>query len=172
VLTKEQKVQEVEELKKKFTEAKSAILADYKGLNVAEVTELRKRLREQGIEFKVVKNTLAKIATKDMPFNIDEYLQGPTAIAFSYKDPVTAAKILTEFAKDHKNLELKAAVVEGKAGGKDVVEKLAKMPPREELLAKAVGAIQSPLFGIVWVLQAPLRDLVYTLQAIQEKKAS
>ncbi|MCG0276893.1 MAG: 50S ribosomal protein L10 [Thermosediminibacteraceae bacterium] len=162
----------VAELKDKFSRARAAILTDYKGLNVAEMTELRSKLREQSIEYKVVKNTLTRLALKDLNYNLDEYLEGPTAVAFGYDDPVTPAKILMDFAKEHKNLEIKGGIVEGRVFDKATVEQLAKLPRKEELIAKAVGSIQSPLFGIVWVLQGPLRDLVYTLQAIQEKKAS
>lgn len=169
---KEEKVKAVEELKDKFSRSKAAVLTDYRGLNVADITELRKKLREQGVEFKVVKNTLTRIALRDFDYNLDEYLEGPTAIAFSFHDPVAPAKVLTDFAKNHKELEIKAGVVEGKVSSKEVIESLAKLPPKEELLAKAVGSIQSPLYGIVGVLQGPIRNLVYTLQAIQEKKAS
>lgn len=167
-----EKIEAVKEIKDKFSRSKSAILTDYRGLNVADITELRKKLREQGVEFKVVKNTLTRIALKDFDYNLDEFLEGPTAVAFGFEDPVAPAKIIADFAKTHKELEIKAGMVEGKAGGKDMVESLAKLPPREELLAKAVGSIQSPLYGIVSVLQGPLRNLVYTLQAIQDKKAS
>lgn len=169
---REEKQKVVAELKDKFSRARAAILTDYKGLNVAEMTELRSKLREQSIEYKVVKNTLTRLALKDLNYNLDEYLEGPTAVAFGYDDPVTPAKILMDFAKEHKNLEIKGGIVEGRVFDKATVEQLAKLPRKEELIAKAVGSIQSPLFGIVWVLQGPLRDLVYTLQAIQEKKAS
>ncbi|TYP58730.1 50S ribosomal protein L10 [Thermosediminibacter litoriperuensis] len=170
--TREEKQQLVAELKDKFSRARAAILTDYKGLNVGEITELRRKLREQGVEYKVVKNTLTKLAIKDFDYNLDEYLEGPTAVAFGFSDPVAPAKVLVDFAKDHKQLEIKAGVVEGRVADKAMVEQLAKLPPKEELIAKTVGAIQSPLFGIVWVLQGPIRDLVYTLQAIQDKKAS
>jgi len=172
VAVKPEKLEAVQEIKDKFSRSKSAILTDYRGLNVADITELRKKLREQGVEFKVVKNTLTRIAIKDFDYNLDQFLEGPTAVAFSFEDPVAPAKVLADFAKTHKELEIKAGMVEGKVGGKDMVESLAKLPPREELLAKAVGSIQSPLYGIVGVLQGPLRNLVYTLQAVQDKKAS
>jgi large subunit ribosomal protein L10 len=172
VAVKPEKVKAVEEIKDKFGRAKSVILTDYRGLNVATISELRKKLREQGIEYKVVKNTLTAIAIRDYDYNLDEYLVGPTAAAFSYEDPVTPAKLLADFAKTHKELEIKAGVVEGKVIDKDAVISLSKMPSREELLAQAVGSIQSPLYGIVNVLQGPLRELVYTLQALQDKKAS
>ena len=169
---KESKVKAVEEIRDRFSRSKSAILADYRGLNVAEMTDLRKQLRQQEIELKVLKNTLTSIAVKDLNYDLDEFLQGPTAIAFSYNDPVAPAKVMAEFAKKYKSLELKAGIVEGKVADKDMVIELSKMPPREELLAKAVGSIQSPLYGIVGVLDGSLRNLVYTLQAVQDKKVS
>jgi large subunit ribosomal protein L10 len=172
VAIKEAKVKAVEELKDKFGRSRAAILTDYRGLNVAEITELRRKLKEQDVEYKVVKNTLTSIAIKDFDYNLDEFLEGPTAVAFSYEDPVAPAKVLVDFAKTHKQLEIKAGVVEGKVTDKDVIGELAKMPPKEQLLANAVGAIQSPLYGIVGVLQGTLRNMVYTLQAIQDKKAS
>lgn len=169
---KEEKIKAVEEIKDRFSRAKAAVLTDYRGLNVADITELRRKLREQGIEFKVLKNTLIRIAIKDFDYSLDEFLEGPTAVAFSYEDPIAPAKVLANFARTHKQLEIKAGVVEGKVATTDVIAELAKMPPKEELLAKAVGSIQSPLYGIVNVLQGPIRNLVYTLQALQEKKAS
>ncbi|MDD4570296.1 MAG: 50S ribosomal protein L10 [Tepidanaerobacteraceae bacterium] len=169
---KEAKVKAVEELKDKFGRSRSAILTDYRGLNVGEITELRRKLKEQDVEYKVVKNTLTAIAIKDFDYKLDEFLEGPTAVAFSYEDPVAPAKILVDFSKTHKQLEIKAGVVEGRVANKDVISELAKMPPKEQLLASAVGAIQSPLYGIVGVLQGNLRNLVYTLQAVQDKKAS
>ncbi|AEE92281.1 50S ribosomal protein L10 [Tepidanaerobacter acetatoxydans Re1] len=169
---KEAKVKAVEELKDKFDRSSAVILTDYRGLNVADITELRRKLKEQGIEYKVAKNTLTRIAIKDFDYDLDEFLEGPTAMAFSYEDPVAPAKVLTDFAKIHKELEIKAGVVEGKVVSKDVISELAKMPPKEQLLASAVGAIQSPLYGIVGVMQGTLRNVVYTLQAIQDKKAS
>ncbi len=169
---KEEKIKAVKEIKDRFISAKAAILVDYRGLNVAEITELRRNLREQGVEFKVLKNTLIRIAIKDFDYNLDEFLEGPTAVAFSNEDPIAPAKVLADFARTHKQLEIKAGVVEGKVVANDVIAELAKMPPKEEMLAQAVGSIQSPLYGIVNVLQGPIRNLVYTLQALQEKKAS
>lgn len=172
MVIKEAKIKAVEELRDKFSHSTAAVLTDYRGLNVAEITELRRKLKEQDVEYRVVKNTLTSIAIKDMGYNLNEFLKGPTAVAFSYEDPVAPAKVLVDFAKTHKQLEIKAGVIEGKVADKDVIGELAKMPPKEQLLANTVGAIQSPLYGIVGVLQGTLRDMVYTLQAIQDKKAS
>lgn len=167
---REDKVKKVEEIKNRFSHSVAAILTDYRGLNVTDITKLRKKLLEEEVEYKVVKNTLTRIALEDTDYNLDEYLKGPTAIAFSNEDPVAPAKIIAEFAKTHKDLEIKGGVVEGKVVSNEVIDKLAKLPTREELLAKAVGSIQAPLQGIVGVLNAPMRDFVGVLHAIQDKK--
>ncbi len=168
----EAKVKTVEEIRDRFNRAKTAILTDYRGLNVAEITELRRKLKEHDVEYRVVKNTLTSIAIKDFDYDLSEFLEGPTAVAFSYEDPVIPAKVLVNFARTHKQLEIKAGVVEGKVTSKDTIGELAKMPPKEQLLANVVGAIQSPLYGIVGVLEGNLRNMIYTLQAIRDKKAS
>ncbi|MDI3533710.1 MAG: large subunit ribosomal protein [Thermosediminibacterales bacterium] len=164
----------VEEIRDKFERANSALLTDYRGLNVAEVTELRKQLREAGIEYKVVKNTLTRLAIKDFDYSdeLKEFLQGPTAIAFSYEDPVAAAKILSKFAKDHKNLEIKVGLVEGKVVDINGIKNLADLPSREVLIAKVLAGMQAPISGLVNVLNGPMRGLVYALQAIKDKKQS
>lgn len=164
----------VEEIRDKFERASSALLTDYRGLNVAEVTELRKQLREAGIEYKVVKNTLTHLAIKDFDYSdeLKEFLQGPTAIAFSYEDPVAAAKILSKFAKDHKNLEIKVGLVEGKVVDINGIKNLADLPSREVLIAKVLAGMQAPISGLVNVLNGPMRGLVYALQAIKDKKQS
>lgn len=167
---REEKVKKVEEIKDRFNRSVAAVLTDYRGLNVTDITELRRKLLEEDVEYKVVKNTLTRIALEDTDYDLDEYLKGPTAIAFSEKDPVAPAKIISDFAKVHKELEIKGGVVEGKVVSQEVIDKLAKLPTREELLAKAVGSIQAPLQGIVGVLNAPMRDFVGVLHAIREEK--
>lgn len=167
---REEKVKKVEEIKDRFNRSVAAVLTDYRGLNVTDITQLRRKLLEEDVEYKVVKNTLTRIALEDTDYDLDEYLKGPTAIAFSEKDPVAPAKIISDFAKVHKELEIKGGVVEGKVVSQEVIDKLAKLPTREELLAKAVGSIQAPLQGIVGVLNAPMRDFVGVLHAIREEK--
>jgi large subunit ribosomal protein L10 len=170
---REKNEQKVEELKGKLDSAVTVVLTDYRGLNVAEITELRNQLRKAQIEYKVSKNTLTLIAAKDLGLgDLEQFLAGPTAIAFSYKDPVAPAKILSDFTKKSKKLEIKGGVVEGKIINNDGVQALADLPPREELIAKVVGGIKSPLYGLVGVLSGPIRGLVYTLQAIKDKKES
>ncbi|SFM07569.1 50S ribosomal protein L10 [Halanaerobium salsuginis] len=162
----------VKELTEKFSSAKSLVIADYLGLNVAEMTELRSKLREAGVEFKVVKNTLATIAANDVDMEeVTEYFSGPTAIAFGEEDAVSPAKVLVDFAKDHEILEIKAGFLNGEIINKDKVEALAKIPSREELLAKAFAGMKAPLSGLVNVLQGNIRGLVQVLSQIKEEKA-
>ncbi|MCL6613998.1 MAG: 50S ribosomal protein L10 [Firmicutes bacterium] len=162
----------VAEVRDRFRRAKSVILTDYRGLNVAEVTELRKRLREAGVEYKVVKNTLATLAARQAEIEgLEEHLSGPIAMAFAYEDPVTPAKLLATFAREHKNLELKAGVLEGRVIGEAEVKALAELPSREQLLAMVLGAFQAPLRGLVTVLSGPMRNLVYGLEALRKQRA-
>lgn len=157
---REEKVRAVEELTAKFREAKAAIITDYRGLNVAEMTELRKRLREAGVEFKVVKNTLTRRATQAAQLEaLDQHLVGPTAIAFGFGDVVAPAKILTEFAKDHKALEIKGGLIEGKPVDAAGVDALAQLPSREGLLSMLLS-----------VLQAPMRNFAYAVKQVAERK--
>jgi large subunit ribosomal protein L10 len=167
----EKKKQAVEKIRNKMQDAGVMILADYRGLNVSEVNQLRTELREAGIEYKVVKNTLTRIAAHELGLNdLDPHLEGPTAIAFSADDPARPAKILSNFAKAHKALELKAGVLEGKVIGLEGVKALADLPPREVLLARVLGGMQAPLYGLVTVLSGPMRSLVYTLDAVRAQK--
>ena len=162
----------VKELTDKFGTAKSLVITDYLGLNVAEMTELRSKLREAGVEFKVVKNTLATIAANDVEMEeMTEYFSGPTAIAFGEDDAVSPAKVLVEFAKDHEVLEIKAGLLNGEIISKEKVESLAEIPSREELLAKAFASMKAPLSGLVNVLQGNIRGLVQVLNQIKEEKA-
>lgn len=161
----------VAELKEKLGAVKGAVLADYRGLNVADATKLRRTLREAGIEFRVVKNTMTRIAAREVGIEgLDSHLEGPTAIAFGFQDPVSPAKVLSEFAKDNKNLVIKAGILEGKVVDADGVKALADLPPREVLLAKMLGSMQAPISGLVNVLQGNIRNLVYALEAVRKQK--
>jgi len=169
----EAKKQVVEEIKGRFEKAPGAVLTDYRGLNVAEVTELRTKLREAGIEFKVMKNTLTSIAAHQAGLqDLDSYLEGPTAIAFGLEDPIAPAKILSDFAKAHKALEIKAGILENKVIDVEGVKELAALPSREVMLAKLLGSMQSPMYGFAGSLQGLLRNLVYVIDAVREKKAA
>jgi large subunit ribosomal protein L10 len=156
----QEKTQLVTEVADKFRGSVCTVVADYRGLNVAQVTELRKRLRDAGIEFQVLKNTLARRATAATELTaLDAHLTGPTAIAFSKEDVVAPAKILTEFAKKNDALKVKAGVVEGQVVGYDQIKALADLPSREGLLSMLLS-----------VLQAPVRNFALAVKAVSEKQ--
>ena len=136
----EQKQVVIDEIKEKFANAKSIVLFDPRGLKVSEVTELRRNLRESGSDYKVYKNTLAKRAIADSGLELDSYLEGPTAISFS-SDELAPVKIISEFAKNHEALELKAGVVEGKVANVEELNSYAAIPSREGLLTMLAGGL-------------------------------
>lgn len=167
----EQKQQVVEEIREKISKSQAVVLVDYRGLNVEEVTELRKKYKEAGVDYKVYKNSLMRFAFKDAGLeDFNEFLTGPNAIAFSFDDPVAPAKITDEFAKDHKNLEIKAGIVDGKIIDIEEIKALAELPSREVLIAQVLGGLNAPITGFVNVLQGNIRNLVYALNAIREKQ--
>ncbi|MFW5856165.1 MAG: 50S ribosomal protein L10 [Bacillota bacterium] len=161
----------VAELKDKFNKAKSLVITDYLGLDVAEMTELRSKLREAGVDYKVVKNTLATIAAEQAEVEeVEDYFAGPTAIAFGMEDVVSPAKILVEYSKEHENLEIKAGRLNEEIIAKEKIESLADIPPREELLSKVAAGMQAPISGLVNVLDGNLRELVQVLNQIKDQK--
>jgi large subunit ribosomal protein L10 len=171
LFTRTQKMQTVEEIKERMQRAQSIVIADYCGLTVAEVTELRAKLRAANVDLKVLKNTLVKRAADEEGLSgLDAYLQGPTAWAFSMQDPVSAAKILLDFARTHDKLVIKGGVIERRAIDTQAVKALAELPSREVLLARLLGSIQSPMVGMVNVLQGPIRKCGYALEAIRKSK--
>ena len=167
----EKKKQLVEEIKDKIEKSEGIVLVDYRGLDVEEATELRKKFREANVEYRVYKNSMMRFAFKEAGIEgIDEYLKGPNAIAFGYEDPVSPAKIIHEFAEDHEDLEIKAGVIEGGVIDVEGVKSLAKLPSREVLIAQVLGGLNGPISGFVNVLQGTQRNLVYALNAIKEQK--
>jgi len=146
---------QVEEIREKLEKAQAAVLVNYRGLNVAETTELRRKFREAGVEYKVYKNNLLKIAIKGTDFEpLENDLTGPNAIAFGYEDPVIPAKIIKEFAKEHKALELKAGVVEGEYCDLEKITAIADIPSKEVLIGKFLGSIKAPISNFAYLLQA------------------
>lgn len=144
----------IDEIRALLDGAVSATVVDYRGLTVSEDTQLRKTLREAGVQYKVFKNTLIKRATEGTDFSqLDGFLKGPTAIAVSRDDATAAARILAKFAKTAPKLELKGAVVEGKLYDEKEVQALAEIPSREELLGRLLGSIQSPVTNFARVLK-------------------
>jgi large subunit ribosomal protein L10 len=167
----EEKKKLVETLSEKIREAKSFVLADYRGLSVEQDTEMRVAIRKAGLEYKVYKNTLTKLAAKENGYEaLNEYLDGPTAIAFSSLDPILPSKILTEFAKKFEKFEIKAGVIEGKIFNDVSIKEIAALPSREELIAKVLGSLNAPITGFVNVLNGNLRGLVVALDAIRKQK--
>jgi len=156
----EQKKQVVDEIAEKLQASNSVVVVDYRGLNVAEVTELRKQLREAGIEFKVYKNTLTRRAVEKLELtDLNDALVGPNAIAFGGEDVVAPAKILNNFAKEHEALEIKAGVIEGNVASVEEIKALAELPSREGLLSMLLS-----------VLQAPIRNLALATKAVADQK--
>ncbi|WP_174734505.1 50S ribosomal protein L10 [Mesobacillus harenae] len=156
----EQKKQIVDEISEKLKTSVSTIVVDYRGLNVSELTELRKQLREAGIEFKVYKNSMARRAAEAAELaGLNESFTGPNAIAFSNDDVVAPAKILNDFAKKHEALEIKTGVIEGNLATVEEIKALADLPSREGLLSMLLS-----------VLQAPMRNLALVTKAVAEQK--
>ena len=151
----------VADIKEKFEKAQSAVLVDYRGLNVAEDTELRNQLRKAGVEYAVLKNTMINLAIQDM--NLDDmkaHLEGPTAVAFGYEDAIAPAKVLSEFVKKSKKMAIKCGVVDGSYLDEAGVQALANTPSREVLIAKIMGSMMSSV-----------SKFVYALEAIRKKQA-
>jgi len=169
--TKEFKNDKIEYYKKQFENAKVAIVADYRGLSVEEITELRRGLQAKEADFTVTKNTLCKVATKDTNYEaISELMQGPTAVAFGYGDEVSAAKVLAKFIKENKKGEILGAVLDGKVLNADEAKKLASMPSKEEIYAKILGSINSPVSGIVYSVNGVMSALVRAIAAVRDTK--
>lgn len=166
-----EKVMSVDEIRDKLQRSKSLVLTNFRGVNVANMTKFRKAMREAGIEYKVVKNTLAKIALHDMGVDgLDTFLEGPTAIAFGIADPVAPAKVITSFMKDVKELEIKAGLLGLDVLKIDGIKALADLPSREVLLARVAGCIASPLTSLASLFSAPIRNVAYGLEAIRKQK--
>lgn len=156
----EQKQQHVEVISEQLKNSVSTVLVDYRGLKVSEVTELRKQLRDAGIEFKVYKNTMVRRAADSQGLSeLNEFLVGPSAIAFSNEDVIMPAKIIHEFSKKHEALEIKAGVIEGSFVPAEDVRSIASLPSRDGLLSMLLS-----------VLQAPVRNFAYAVKAIGEEK--
>lgn len=165
---KEEKVKEITDI---VSKAKVAIVSDYKGLSVAEITDLRRRLQQEKGDFTVIKNTLAKIAIKGTDYEgLDEFLTGPSAIALGFEDQVSPAKVITKFIKEKKKTEIKGGIIDGKVLTANDVKDLANLPSREELYAKMLGCVNSPAQGIVGSINAVMSGLVRAVDEVRKQK--
>lgn len=167
----ETKIEKVKFLQAKFVGAKAAILSDYCGLNVQEMSELRGMLRKADVELHVVKNTLARRAVESTHLKpLAEYVKGPTAVALTIDDTVGMAKVLAEYTKREPKLDIRVGIMEGRVLTAEQLIQVAELPPREVLLAHMLGAMQNPLSGLAGVLHGVLRQLLYALVAIKDSK--
>ena len=167
----QEKIDLVEEYTDKFKKAKSVYLTDYSGIDVITITELRKKFREQNIEYKVLKNRLAKRSLNNAEISdLDPHLKGLNSFVISYDDPVAPAKVIKEFNKKNEFLKLKVVYLEGEIFEAEKAAALANLPSREELLAKFVGLLQAPMTKLVGTIQAPMQKLVRAFDAVKESK--
>lgn len=167
----EVKKQIVLDIKEKMERAQGMVLYDYRGLTVAEVTELRNKFREAGVEYKVLKNSMIKRAADMLEIEgLDEHLAGPTAVAFGFEDPVAPAKVLVEYTKKLKKTEIKTGVLDRKVIGLDEINNLAELPSREQLLGMLAGTLNAPITGFARSLSGIISKLGYALNAVKEQK--
>lgn len=168
-----EKVAVVDEVKARLAESEAAVLTDYRGIDVPGMAVLRTALRDAGAEYQIYKNTLVRFAARDLGLEIEEMLVGPTAIAFVRRDgngdPVLMAKALREFAKTNPNLEVKGGILNERPLTAADVEELAKVAPRDELLARLAGGLAAPMVQFAGLLEALPRNFAYALQALIEK---
>lgn len=170
-MPREEKITAVKELKDKFSRSKSFFVTDFTGLNVEEISGLRKKLRANKVEYLVAKNTLIRLATKDSGLDsMIENLEGPTGMAFSYEDPILPAKVLHEFNKRLDKPKIKLFWVEGKFFKGEELVKLAQLPTREELYAQIIATLESGISNLIGNLQGFLREFVGTVEAIAKSK--
>lgn len=161
----------VADLSEKLGEAKCLYLTDFTGLDVASITELRRRLSAAHVEYLVVKNTLARRALTGGPYEgLTEHLSGPNAFALSRDDVVAAAKILTEFARERERPRIRAGAIEGRVVSIEEIRRIADLPPRDQLLAQVVGYARAPIAGLVYTLSGLLAKFVRTVDAVREQK--
>lgn len=166
-------INSVKELSVKLDKAKAIYFTDYLGLDVVSVTKLRKNFVEKDVEFTVAKNTLIKLAAKEVGISgIDEFLEGPTAIAFGYDDPTSPARVIKEFLKDFDKPSVKGMIFDGEIFTSDQFDKIANLPSKEQLLSKLVGMLNSPMSKLSSVLNSSVSGLLGRLTQLNSKKGN
>lgn len=172
-LTQQEKAQQVTAVQERLKAAKMALVTEYRGLTVAQMTRLRKELRQVAGEYKVIKNTLVRRALKGTAYDsLDKLLEGPTGWVFGYEDPVTVSKVLVKFLEDNQKLTIKGGLLEGQALDQAQVKSLAKMPSRTELQAKLLALMQAPVVQLLRLAQEPGARMVRLLETLRKAKES
>lgn len=173
MVTLAQKQERVTTLTDQLSRAQVAVIADYRGLTVKEMTSLRRKIQEAGGDYTVAKNTLIRRAlseAEDMPA-IDDMLEGPTALLLGYEDPVSPVKALMDYLKENKKeLDVRGGILEGRSVNQDELKQIATLPSREEMVAKLMGSMQSPAQGVAITLSGVARNLVQVLEAVRKQK--
>jgi large subunit ribosomal protein L10 len=165
-----QKKKIVDEMREKLLNYEAAVLIDYRGLKVRDMTELRRRCREHGVDYQVVKNTLTSLSIKETPFaSIASYIVGPTALGLSH-DPVVLARIFVDFSKEYKELKIKALSIGEEVLVGEKIKELAALPERDLLLRQMLFSMMAPIYGLMNALRSPLRGFLNVLKAIESKK--
>jgi large subunit ribosomal protein L10 len=165
-----EKQQEVETLKTKFGAAKGIVLADFTGVTVAEVSALRRKCREARVEYKVIKNTLAKIAARDAALEgLVDHFDGPVAIALSTVDAVAPARVLADFVKSYQKMILKVGYFDGRIYSNAEIVEIANLPSKEVLMARVIGAIEAPISQLIWCIESGLRDVISVIDQAGKK---
>lgn len=171
-MPKQEKIDAVELVKEKLSRAKSVVVTDYRGLTVAQMTDLRNRLRKEDVEYKIVKNRLAKIALRESGLDpMDDFLKGTTAIAFGTKDPISPAKVLTAYAKDNEKLKIIGGLMDNAIMDVSMITVLSQMPSREVLLGRLVGSLASPVQRLAYGLNQTAAKVVFAVAAVARKRA-
>ena len=171
--TKAFKQDKIEAIKEKVSKAKVALVTEYRGLSVEEITYLRRELQKENSDYMVTKNTLAKLAVQGTEFEVlSEVLKGPIAIAFGYEDQAAPAKVIAKFIKEKKKAEIIAAALDGQLFNAEQAKQLANIPSKEELYAKMLGCINSPATGIAGAVNAVMSSLVRAVDAVAKQKSA
>lgn len=170
-MKKEEKSKIIEEISEKISKSKGLVLADFTRMTVAEVNELRRELKSAGVDYKVVKNTLLKIAMQNVGGydGLFKYLEGPTAVAFGYDDPITPVRLIKKIKGKIEKPSVKAIFIEGQVYDGSKLDELANLPSKSDIIAGIIGSVIAPASGIVWALNAVLSELVLVIDAIAKK---
>ena len=164
-------IKKVDELTEKLERAKGVYLTEYIGLNVQDITDLRREFYENDVEYLVTKNTLLKIAANNSNLNdLDSVLNGSTAVAFSYEDPTSPARVIKKFTKDNELPKVKGIVIDGELIDGSEFNRIANLPTKEESIAKFAALLQSPLLKLIWALKSPMSDMTNMLNNLKEKE--